>query len=98
MVVVSSTTWQEIEHFFRTAVYMRTQARRQRKNCKYDTVTIRKKKFSPETLAFMKVTPLKKLPKNEQTKNKIYEINEKLREYITQENTKKINFFLFVKC
>ena len=49
-----------------------------------------KKNFSPETLVLMEVPPLKKLPKNEQTNNKIYEFNEKLREYITQENTEKI--------
>ena len=38
----------------------------------------------------MEVPFLKKLPKNEQTNNKIYEFNEKLREYITQENTESI--------
>ena len=104
---------------------MRTQSR-QRKNCNYYTVTIKRKtktvilqdgtiailkqksdhletifsdyknlvsaikeKFSPETLVLMEVPPLKKLPKNEQTNNKIYEFNEQLREYITKENTEK---------
>ena len=47
-------------------------------------VSVIKEKFSPETLVLMEVPPLKKLPKNEQNNNKIYE---KLREYITQENT-----------
>ena len=42
----------------------------------------------------MEVPPFKKLQKNEQTNNKIYEINEKLREYITQENTEKIKLLL----
>ena len=55
-----------------------------------DLVSALKEKFSPETLVLMEVPPLKKLPKNEQTNNKIYEFNEKLREYITQENTEKI--------
>ena len=47
-------------------------------------------KFSSETLVLMEVPPLRKLPKSEHTNNKIYEFNEKLREYITQENTEKI--------
>ena len=55
-----------------------------------DLVSAIKEMFSPETLVLMEVPPLKKLPKNEQTNNKIYEFNEKLREYITQENTEKI--------
>ena len=52
-----------------------------------DLVSSIKDKFSPETLVLMEVPPFKKLPKNEQTNNKIYEFNEKLRECITQENT-----------
>ena len=48
-------------------------------------VSATKENFSPETLVLMEVPPLKKLPKNEQADNKIYKINEKLREYITQE-------------
>ena len=55
-----------------------------------DLVSAIQEKFSPESLVLMEVPPLKKLPKNEQTNNKIYEFNEKLREYITQENTEKI--------
>ena len=55
-----------------------------------DLLSAIKEKFSPETLLLMEVPPLKKLPKSEQTNNKIYELNEKLREYITQENTEKI--------
>ena len=52
-----------------------------------DLVSAIKAKLSPETLVLMEVPPLKKLPKNEQTNNKIYEFDEKLCEYITQENT-----------
>ena len=37
----------------------------------------------------MELPALEKLPKNEQTNNNIYEVNEKLRKYITQENIKK---------
>ena len=55
-----------------------------------DLVSAKKGKFSPETLVLMEVPPLKQLPKNEQTNNEIYEFNEKLREYITQENSEKI--------
>ena len=55
-----------------------------------DLVSAIKEKFSPETLVLMEVPPLQKMPKNEQTNNKIYEFNEKLREYITQENTENI--------
>ena len=43
-----------------------------------DLVSAIKEKFSPETLVLMEVPPLKKLPKNEQTNNKIYEFIEKL--------------------
>ena len=49
-----------------------------------------KEKFSPKTLFLMEVPPLRKLPKNEHTNNENFEFNEKLREYITQENTEKI--------
>ena len=42
-------------------------------------VSATKQKFSPETLVLMEVSPLKNCPKNEQTNNIIYEINEKLR-------------------
>ena len=41
-----------------------------------DLVSTIKEKFSPETLVSMEVPPLKKLPKNEQTNNRIYEFNE----------------------
>ena len=53
-----------------------------------DLVSAIKEKCSPETLALMEVPSLK-LPKNEQTNNKIYDFSEKLCEYITQENTEK---------
>ena len=47
----------------------------------------------------MEVPPLKKLPKNEQTNNKIYEFNEKLREYPTQANTlNQTKYFLSATC
>ena len=55
-----------------------------------DLVSAIKEKFSTETLVLMEAPPLKNLPKNEQTNNKTYEFNEKLREYITQENTDHI--------
>ena len=54
-----------------------------------DLVSAIKEKFSPVTLLLMEVPPLKKLPKNGQTSNKFYEFNEKLLEYITQENIEK---------
>ena len=38
----------------------------------------------------IEVPPLKKLPKKEQTNNKFFEINEKLRDYITQEKSENI--------
>ena len=50
-----------------------------------DLVSAIKEKFSPKTLILMEAPPLKKLPENEQTENKIYEFNEKLRENITLE-------------
>ena len=56
-----------------------------------DLVSAIKEKFSHKTLVLMEVPPLKKLPENEQTNNKIYKFSEKLPEYNTQENTEKIN-------
>ena len=55
-----------------------------------DLVSAIKEKFSPETLVLTEVPPLKHLPKNEQTNNKIYDLNEKLRKYIRQEYTENI--------
>ena len=49
-----------------------------------DLVSSIKEKFSPKALVLMEVPPLKKLPKNEQTNNKIFEFNEKLRKYISK--------------
>ena len=60
-----------------------------------DLVSAMKEKFSPETLVLMKAPPLRKLPKNEHTNNKIYAFNEKVREHITQENTEKIKILPF---
>ena len=47
----------------------------------------------------MEVPPLKKMPKNEQTNNKILEFNEKLRRCISQKKTlKKSKNFLSATC